>query len=277
MIDFKQEYYESDEFWKPTALGEGDKVRIEKTYSLLPQDVKTLLDVGCGNGIFCNYVQQTNKQIQITGVDRSSSALKHVKTKKLIGDITNIPFNNNEFDCVVSLQVIEHLPVDDYKKALSELVRVSKKYILISVPLDEKIHKNITTCPHCKTTFNVDLHLRSYGINELQNLFSNFNYSCISTIKTGSGKKHIGLKYILSLKNQKSKLRDNFNAPICPVCGFKNASFNIGAKPPKKYDSNNHSFFKRLKKAVKKIWPQTRTKDYWIISLYKINDNNNRL
>lgn len=276
MIDFKQDYYESSEFWKPSTMGEGDKTRVEKTYNLLPKDIKNLLDVGCGNGIFCNYVQQTNTQIQITGVDRSSSALKHVKTNKLNGDITNIPFNDNEFDCVVSLQVLEHLPFDDHEKALSELVRVSKKYILISVPLDEKTHKNITTCPRCKTTFNVDLHLRSYNILDLQSLFSSFNYSCISIIKTGSGKKYIGLKSILFLKSQKKKEKKKFNSPICPVCGFKNVTFNIGESSIPKRQNKQGSFIRLLKTVVKAIWPKVKTKDYWVICLYQKNDNNNR-
>ncbi|MCD4795134.1 MAG: class I SAM-dependent methyltransferase [Bacteroidales bacterium] len=273
MTDFKKEYYENDEFWKPSVLGKRDKVRIEKTYTLLPKEIKNVLDVGCGNGLFCNYILEKKTKINITGIDRSDSALKHVLTNKAIGDITNIPFKDKEFDCVTSLQVIEHLTVDDYKKALNELVRVSNKYVLISVPLNEKIDKNVTKCPICKTIFNVDLHLRNYNNNDLQILFSDFNYSCISTTTTGSGKKYIGLNYLMKLKNHSHKLKNKFNAPICPVCGFKNVDFYIKTNAEKIGIVNNRVFFNLIKKTIFAFWPKIKTKDYWIIALYKRNDN----
>jgi len=41
---------------------------------------------------------------------------------------------DNEYDCVFLLEVLEH--IEDYRRALSELFRVSRKYVVISVPND---------------------------------------------------------------------------------------------------------------------------------------------
>ena len=274
MNDLIKEYYENDQFWVHTNIGVKDKIRIEKTYELLPQDITNLLDAGCGNGKFCNYTQNINPKIKITGLDSSNSALKHVLTNKIVGDITNIPFKDNEFDCITCLEVIEHLTVNNYKKALSELARVSNKYIIISVPFNEKIDKNVTKCPSCGTIFNTDLHFRNFNNNDLQILFTEFDYSCISTTTTGSIKKNILLHYLVRIKNsalQGSKLKNKFNSPICPLCGFKNINFKIQTQVKKTSIKNNQTALDSFRKFISKIWPKRKTKDYWIIALYQKN------
>lgn len=43
-----------------------------------------------------------------------------------------IPFDNNHFDCVLCLDVLEHL--DNIHSTFDELCRVSKRYVIISLP-----------------------------------------------------------------------------------------------------------------------------------------------
>jgi 2-polyprenyl-3-methyl-5-hydroxy-6-metoxy-1,4-benzoquinol methylase len=270
MTEFEKNYYENDEFWKPGVLGKIDQIRIEKTYALLPKEVINLLDVGCGNGIFCNYILEKNPQINITGLDRSNEALKHVLSNKIVGDIINIPFKNNEFDCVTCLQVLEHLPIEAYKNALKELTRVSNKYIIISVPLNERIEKNVTKCPICKTIFNVDIHLRSYSSLDVKMLLSDLNFKCISVITAGSVKKFIGLNYLMKLQSPKrNKLNNNFKAPVCPICGFKNVNFNIEVSGENIKHKSEKKMVRFIKDFILGIWPKRKTKDYWIIALYQ--------
>jgi SAM-dependent methyltransferase len=46
--------------------------------------------------------------------------------------IDKLPFADNSFDCVVCCEVLEHL--DNLHFILSELVRVSRRYVIISLP-----------------------------------------------------------------------------------------------------------------------------------------------
>jgi len=46
-----------------------------------------------------------------------------------------LPFKSNSFDFVLCTEVLEHVP--DWKKALQELMRVSKKRVLVTVPLEK--------------------------------------------------------------------------------------------------------------------------------------------
>ncbi|MFM6924527.1 MAG: methyltransferase domain-containing protein, partial [Ferruginibacter sp.] len=124
MSDFEKQYYEADSFWSEGQLmDERNFNRIKTTAALIPPEVNSLLDVGCGNGVFLNWLQEQQTKIELTGTDRSAAALNYVKTKKVQSDIVELPFADESFDCVSCLEVIEHLPVSVYEKALKELVR----------------------------------------------------------------------------------------------------------------------------------------------------------
>ena len=90
---------------------------------------KKVLDIGCGTGRYS--IELTKKGATVTGVDISEKMLEiaRKKSKKLKinfkrANATNLPFKDNEFDLVISALAIEH--VKDYKKAISEMIRVCK-------------------------------------------------------------------------------------------------------------------------------------------------------
>lgn len=98
---------------------------------------KTILDVGCGEGFTLNKLRKNNIGKDLIGVDYSTTAVTlgkkqfpHLNLKQ--GDAYKLPFKDNTFDLVLCLEVLEHL--ENPQKALKEIVRVSKKHCLISVP-----------------------------------------------------------------------------------------------------------------------------------------------
>lgn len=54
----------------------------------------------------------------------------------VVADATNLPFQNQEFDVVVSLDVLEHVPAGLRAKAVSEMSRVSKRAVILGFPPD---------------------------------------------------------------------------------------------------------------------------------------------
>lgn len=99
--------------------------------------IDKVLDVGCGEGFVLSELRNRNIGSQLVGIDSSEQALD--MGKKLFpqlslkkGDIYNMPYENNSFDLVICTEVMEHLEEPD--KALDEVVRISKKYCLLSVP-----------------------------------------------------------------------------------------------------------------------------------------------
>lgn len=74
-------------------------------------------------------------------VDLEKEAVDIMKKKgfnSIIGDITKIPLEKNQYDLVLCSEVLEHVP--DYKKALKEIFRVAKNkgIAIITVPTHER-------------------------------------------------------------------------------------------------------------------------------------------
>ena len=104
--------YEVKEKWEESYFSTQDRRRVEYIQSLIPEDARSILDVGCGNGILINYLTQNYSSSfdRICGTDRSTISLSFVKTEKVQADIDMFPFKDGEFDVVTCMEVIEHLP-----------------------------------------------------------------------------------------------------------------------------------------------------------------------
>ena len=266
MSDFEKEYYENEEFWEGEMLQDpANKLRIKFTSDYIPSDVTSLADIGCGNGIFVNYLKVNKSNLDILAVDRSIAALKFVQTNKIHGDINDIPLNDMSYDCISCLEVIEHLPVAVYKGALKELARISKKYLIISVPYNENLEAEHTQCPSCKAIFNKDLHMRSYNDNMIINLMNEFGFKCEKTQKLGE---MINYKwhYIFRKIFYRNQFKE-WKSPICPVCGYGKKNEIVGSEGVESATGRRSliSYFTILPKL---IWPKEK-KYYWIIALYK--------
>ncbi len=96
MAGYERKYYDQVELWERDLLSiPAERERIISTIELIPSDVQTILDVGCGNGTFLNVLPN---KYQAVGLDSSQEALKYVKTKAIHGDIAALPFGSASFD-----------------------------------------------------------------------------------------------------------------------------------------------------------------------------------
>lgn len=129
-------------FIKHTSKNPIQKFLIKNFYSSLislakPLLPKTVLDAGCGEGFTMDKLAKFGIGEKIEGVEHSRDAIQ--LGKKLFPNLTfkegsayDMPYENNSFDLVVCTEVLEHL--EEPAKVLKEAMRVSRKYILISVP-----------------------------------------------------------------------------------------------------------------------------------------------
>ena len=85
-----------------------------------------ILEVGCGTGFFCNYLFE-NGYKYIYGCDVAESAIKFAKheypsVEFNIIERDTLPYNDGEFDVVLSFDVIEHIP--NIENHFKEIYRV---------------------------------------------------------------------------------------------------------------------------------------------------------
>ena len=268
MSSFEKQYYESDIFWRDEMLQDpANRERIATTASLIPADTRSLADIGCGNGIFINRLQEIRSDLRLTAVDRSEMALKYVRTNKQIADIVDLPFENGAFDCVTCLEVIEHLPIPMYEKALNELARISNRHIIISVPLSEKLEDSHTQCPSCKTIFNKEIHLRSFEEEDMKKLFITQGFECKAILKLNPITTFRG--HHMYRKLFYPEQFKNWESPICPLCGYETQEKTVGSVEPANTNGMPHKrkLISYLSALPKLLWPKD-VHYYWILARY---------
>ena len=135
---------------------------------LLPDDIESVLDVGCGDGYVTDALPE---RLRVVGLDISAEALRHAKCQTQVGSITGIPFADGSFDLVMANDIIEHLPDGEYAKALAELARVATKYVLVTVPHREQLEAQQARCAECGCVYHLNRHQRAYDEKILRDLF----------------------------------------------------------------------------------------------------------
>lgn len=96
--------------------------------SSLPKETK-ILDAGCGQGLLVQEFKQMG--FDIIGIDAFYDS-EHVQRESIMGS----KFEDNTFDLVLCLDVIEHIELNEQEKVIAELTRVCKLggEILWSIP-----------------------------------------------------------------------------------------------------------------------------------------------
>ena len=96
-----------------------------------------ILDVGCAKGFMLNDFKKAIPGITIAGVDVSGYAINnsHSKIKKYlkVANAKKLPFLDNSFDAVISINTIHNLNKKECAQAIKEISRVSKKHSFITV------------------------------------------------------------------------------------------------------------------------------------------------
>ncbi len=244
--------------------------RFRTVCQALSGSTTSLLDVGCGPGFFLHMLSEWRTDIQTVGVERSEQAV--ALARKLFdvaiehGDSANLPFDDNAFDVVTALEVIEHLPYGVYEQALQEMQRVARKHIIMSVPYKEE--RLFVTCPYCGCQFNPDFHMRTFDEQKVVNLFSTFELT---------DTQRVGLEF--QVPRLVRRMYHVFYhggfaefGLVCPVCGYQQSA-RAGEQTSDAVHENRFSAHLKeiahvLKRQAKMAVPLVKTYR-WLIASYQ--------
>lgn len=133
---------ETSNYQKHMSKNPLQKFLIENFYKSLVSFAKsvrpvTVLDVGCGEGFSLVSLRRSKIGKVYEGVDYSYDAIRlgkklYPKLNIKLGNIYDLPYKDSVYDLVICTEVLEHL--EKPHEALSEIKRVAKKYIILSVP-----------------------------------------------------------------------------------------------------------------------------------------------
>ena len=99
--------------------------QLKEVLALQPLSV---LEVGAGDRVFGNFIKN-NTGVAYTCVDIAEDLRPDV-----VGSVLSLPFADKSHDVVCAFEVLEHLPFEQFDKALTELVRVARTHVAISIP-----------------------------------------------------------------------------------------------------------------------------------------------
>ena len=99
--------------------------------------VERIVDVGAGEGFTLHKLQEQKIGKKLEGIEYQKRAIALGKKQypDIVvkqGSIYELPYTDSSVDLVLCTEVLEHM--ENPEKALKELVRISKKYLLLSVP-----------------------------------------------------------------------------------------------------------------------------------------------
>lgn len=94
---------------------------------VLSLDPEAVLEIGPGPGIFKALASTFGVKVETLDIDPDLKP-DH------IGSAEDMPFDDDSYDVVCAFQMLEHVPYETSLNILSEMSRVAKRYIVISLP-----------------------------------------------------------------------------------------------------------------------------------------------
>ncbi|MEM3432907.1 MAG: class I SAM-dependent methyltransferase [Candidatus Methanomethyliaceae archaeon] len=165
--------FEQPEIWDIDLMSNafyGEKFRLMR--AMIPAGIRSVTDIGCRNAVQTNALATT---YQVVGADRSLEALKRAgarggRTQVVCCSAESLPFPNQSFDLVFSSQLLEHLPSGALQKAIGEMKRVARSWILLSAPFRENLRAQWSYCNRCRRPFHIYGHLQRFDLRRLRGL-----------------------------------------------------------------------------------------------------------
>lgn len=100
---------------------------------------RSLLDVGCGEGVLVHRWALQMPDARIVGIDLQEESIQAGWAARQAPNLEyrtmpaeNLPFATNEFDLATAIEVLEHVP--EPERTLAEMARCAERHLLVSVP-----------------------------------------------------------------------------------------------------------------------------------------------
>jgi 2-polyprenyl-3-methyl-5-hydroxy-6-metoxy-1,4-benzoquinol methylase len=143
-------------------------------------DPKSLLDVGCGEGVLVHEWARQIAPARVVGLDLEEASIQagwaqrqadNLEYKIMDVSQKGLPFADDEFDVATAIEVLEHVP--DPAQTVAEMARVASRWLLVSVPREPLWRGlNIARGAYIKELGNTPGHINHWSKSSFVKLLS---------------------------------------------------------------------------------------------------------
>ena len=152
----------------------GETVKLFRDHYRLAGDA-SILDVGCGKGFMLHDFRKILPGARLAGIDISEYAIAETIEDMVpfvqVGDAKDLPFPDDSFDLVISINTVHNLPLAECKQALREIQRVTRRHAFVVVDAwrNEEEHRRMLDWNLTALTY---MHVEDW-----KNLFAEVGYA----------------------------------------------------------------------------------------------------
>jgi len=119
---------------KQAGVQRTHQIVLEAIKMILNCDHLSLLDVGCGVGLYREVLRQYDSFVDYEGADFNETMIARAQglfpeTKFHLADARLLPFDDDSYDVVLAGAILEH--IKEWRRALDEICRVAEKHLIL--------------------------------------------------------------------------------------------------------------------------------------------------
>jgi hypothetical protein len=194
------------------TLSPRERERLDRTLAMLPSGLQNGLEIG-----FYDFrlTDRLRESIDLVSIDLPRPVSNHKDYSLVFADIQNLPFADRAFDLVFCTEVLEHLSDSVLTNAVRELQRVCRKYLLVSIPYQQKVWNEMFKCSECGYVGHSMGHLRYCDESDLHRWFDKMILHKIEFVGRVNG---YAPRWLYSAAYHLGNAWIDYNFGMCPRC-----------------------------------------------------------
>jgi 2-polyprenyl-3-methyl-5-hydroxy-6-metoxy-1,4-benzoquinol methylase len=149
---------------------------------------RSILDVGCGEGVLTEQWAERLAEGHVVGIDLEDPKLRSEWQRRRRPNLefraeeaTSLTFADDEFELASAIEVLEHVP--DPEATLSEMARVARRHLLVSVPREPLWRAlNMARGAYWRSLGNTPGHLNHWSKRAFVSLLG--RYGTVETVRS---------------------------------------------------------------------------------------------